>query len=451
MTTEQITRMGRERKAVVQRLVSRAVKQKISSRGLARLLQHEADTLTHKDKRDWNRVAVTELTDAKARGALDAIIQQYGRGAKVFRRTGDPCHRCLGAFGPVTRPRMWVAGRIPENLKGAVHPNCRCSPWQHSAEIKKGRGIGSLKKSNGDESSIQKHNLALVDHHTLNLPKNPHEAANTKGILNIVREHALQCKDPECKKCQMHNRRLKLGFNGGRGIGSMKKAGKRALYGEIRHRKDGTYQKTGSGEWKRIEKEEDSSWNFDPKNPKASKYQQYYTFSSVAKKLGRKPTLKEIVDWWMKYEAIPEDGEILTVKAKDLIPFKEYDWSREHNRHGVKSWDELVHSIKTHGWKEGDWGTLIMDRHTRQVYLGEGNHRLAVIAKELGPDYEVPISFWGMGKGNVPESLIEDDVKKAFKHQQFIKKMKFVIAAHLKPKKISRKQWQEKVDTINGE
>lgn len=65
----------------------------------------------------------------------------------------------------------------------------------------------------------------------------------------------------------------------------------------------------------------------------------------------------------------------------DLLPFREYDWSRENNRNGAMYWDSLRDEIEREGFRSP--ARLAYNHVTGMAYLGEGNHRLA-IAQRLG-------------------------------------------------------------------
>lgn len=64
-----------------------------------------------------------------------------------------------------------------------------------------------------------------------------------------------------------------------------------------------------------------------------------------------------------------------------LMPYREYDWSADHNRDGAESWEDLKADIATNGFREPAY--LEFNHETGEAYLGEGNHRVG-IAHELG-------------------------------------------------------------------
>lgn len=129
-SSDDITRMGAGRKKKVKFFTRRAVERRTTAEGLARKLKKEANTPTGRDDRDWLRVAQTELTDMTGRMSLDDIIDKHGPTAKVIRFTREACPICFKAFGPMSNPKKWRAGSVPEELKGAVHPWCKCMPWR---------------------------------------------------------------------------------------------------------------------------------------------------------------------------------------------------------------------------------------------------------------------------------------------------------------------------------
>jgi hypothetical protein len=64
-----------------------------------------------------------------------------------------------------------------------------------------------------------------------------------------------------------------------------------------------------------------------------------------------------------------------------LLRYREYAWSREHNRWGAEAWDALRGEIARDGFHEA--AILAYNHVTGQGYLVEGNHRVG-IALELG-------------------------------------------------------------------
>jgi hypothetical protein len=64
----------------------------------------------------------------------------------------------------------------------------------------------------------------------------------------------------------------------------------------------------------------------------------------------------------------------------DLLPYRDYHWSRVHNRMGPEEWDRLRDEIERDGFRSP--AGLAYNHKTGTAYLGEGNHRLG-IAREL--------------------------------------------------------------------
>lgn len=146
-----ITKMGDARRKVVRDVIARALASGRSVESAARALARRAASTKDKD-RDWQRVARTEMTESLARGALDLIRTVHGDDAKVWRETNDCCDECADAFGR-NRHRHFRAGDVPADLVGAVHPNCKCGPWQTNAQ--------PLLKAQSDPVGIIKRDMEL--------------------------------------------------------------------------------------------------------------------------------------------------------------------------------------------------------------------------------------------------------------------------------------------------
>lgn len=101
------------------------------------------------------------------------------------------------------------------------------------------------------------------------------------------------------------------------------------------------------------------------------------------------------------------------VKIKDILPYKEYERSREHGRNSPEEWDDLVASMKEKGWNPKSPLHMIIGKQGG-AKVGEGNHRLA-IAKQLGIK-TIPVQFhfiWDkVAKDKVPELYRESTGKK---------------------------------------
>lgn len=129
---DKITHMGKKRVAAVQGILSEAVLDKRTTvSSVARRLEAGANTPTGTDKRDWKRVAQTEMTAAKGVASLDLLRDLYGLDARVYREVHPKCcEMCAKAYGTASRPKLFAIGKIPELFKGAMHPNCICGPWK---------------------------------------------------------------------------------------------------------------------------------------------------------------------------------------------------------------------------------------------------------------------------------------------------------------------------------
>lgn len=122
-----ISNIGETRRATVAQVIGRAIERGDSVETAARALARLAGA--KRDDRDWKRVARTEMTSSSALAALDLVRTVHGDDAMVWRETHDCCDVCASHFGRA-RHLQFRAGDVPEHLKGAVHPNCRCGPWQ---------------------------------------------------------------------------------------------------------------------------------------------------------------------------------------------------------------------------------------------------------------------------------------------------------------------------------
>lgn len=87
------------------------------------------------------------------------------------------------------------------------------------------------------------------------------------------------------------------------------------------------------------------------------------------------------------------DSEVLTLPSTDVWKYREYDrdltgkWSGSNTQADV---DELRQSIAKEGIR--DPLTITIDVADKEVYLGEGNHRLGLAIKELNIK-KVPVNF----------------------------------------------------------
>lgn len=121
------------------------------------------------------------------------------------------------------------------------------------------------------------------------------------------------------------------------------------------------------------------------KGKKLNKFKEYYRSINELNNLleGQPITVNNIIQLYAnKYQA-PADNIEFELKTSELYDIREYDRTRETGNLYTKEWDELKTNIKHYGIK--DHGTIDMKRLPNgdvQVWIGEGNHRLA-IANEL--------------------------------------------------------------------
>lgn len=108
--------------------------------------------------------------------------------------------------------------------------------------------------------------------------------------------------------------------------------------------------------------------------------------------------------WQSKGDKMFDDNVHAFVKLEDILPYKEYERSRERGRNSPEEWDDLVASMKEKGWNPKSPLHMLIGKQGG-VKVGEGNHRLA-IAKQLGIQ-EIPVQFhfvWDkVVKDKVPE------------------------------------------------
>jgi tRNA nucleotidyltransferase/poly(A) polymerase len=97
-----------------------------------------------------------------------------------------------------------------------------------------------------------------------------------------------------------------------------------------------------------------------------------------------------IANWQKLGDKMYEDDMPVMVRLSELLPYREYVWTRDKARLEPHEWDELMDSMNSRGWKKGSTVHLQIGRKGG-VKVGEGNHRLA-IAAELGIE-RVPVFF----------------------------------------------------------
>lgn len=119
-----------------------ATAESLAKRETARQL---ASNLGHETKdwaRDWDRIAITEMHNAKERGTADVYAKRFGSGVRVAKRTmPDACEHCKRLHdGPDGHPRIFKLSELERNgtnhgrkarewkpVVGTVHPHCQCT------------------------------------------------------------------------------------------------------------------------------------------------------------------------------------------------------------------------------------------------------------------------------------------------------------------------------------
>jgi hypothetical protein len=137
------TALDRER-SMVRTLTADAIRREWSTKEFSRQLR---ETLSPEGiVRDFDRVARTEMQDARVRGAFaaDAKARKWSDATHVFRTIAAvPCNECLRLYKtPEGMPRLYTVEalhaadddgynrRRPYHARiGPTHPNCLCSPW----------------------------------------------------------------------------------------------------------------------------------------------------------------------------------------------------------------------------------------------------------------------------------------------------------------------------------
>lgn len=125
------------------------------------------------------------------------------------------------------------------------------------------------------------------------------------------------------------------------------------------------------------------------------KFKSYYRSISELKELldGKSITLQNIIKLYANEYQAPADNVVYDLAVDEIDDVKEYNRTKEDGNLYPEEWDNLKADIKKNGIQNE--GVIEMRRlkdGNIQVYLGEGNHRLA-IAKELGLK-TMPIRFY---------------------------------------------------------
>jgi hypothetical protein len=122
-----IVNIGKKRLATVRSIISQSLRRNRKPFSVAKILESEIGA---RDKRDWQRVARTELANARGNSSFDMLAISLGPKGTVYRDTSDCCKSCEQLFGRPGVPRIWRVQNVKKAIRGAVHPNCRCSEWR---------------------------------------------------------------------------------------------------------------------------------------------------------------------------------------------------------------------------------------------------------------------------------------------------------------------------------
>lgn len=109
--------------------------------------------------------------------------------------------------------------------------------------------------------------------------------------------------------------------------------------------------------------------------------------------------IQEIIRRWSEDgDKLYDDSMPVLIPKRDLLPYREYRWTREQARRSPEEWDQLVEWMQEHGWPEDHPAHVMVDKDGT-ARLGEGNHRLA-IALDMPSIEHVPVWFhFNMGAG----------------------------------------------------
>lgn len=105
---------------------------------------------------------------------------------------------------------------------------------------------------------------------------------------------------------------------------------------------------------------------------------------------GKPPAIKEVIRQWIKGNKAYDDRPHAWYPIEEVLPYREYKWSREKARRSPEEWDELKQKIKNEGF-DPENPIIVLVGKNGKAKIGEGNHRLA-IAHELGLE-RVPVMF----------------------------------------------------------
>lgn len=134
------------------------------------------------------------------------------------------------------------------------------------------------------------------------------------------------------------------------------------------------------------------------------------------------------------------------VDPEKLLPFREWDWSAEHNRDGSEAWQKLKEDVAQNGFREPAF--LHYNPETGKGYVGEGNHRIG-IAKELG--IPVPTVLYRMFNDDERyKPIVENPEYEPYSFGQYEKPSKIGLAATTHTSSVWADDWfKESFETPN--
>ena len=140
-----------------------ATAESLAKREIARQL---ASNLGHETKdwaRDWDRIAITEMHNAKERGTADVYAKRYGSGVKMAKRVmGDACEHCFtGQTGIETREGLKAISDIKIGDEVFTHR----LRWRKVTHVFQREYSGDIYGFNGDSAHATGNHPYLVDGH----------------------------------------------------------------------------------------------------------------------------------------------------------------------------------------------------------------------------------------------------------------------------------------------
>jgi len=92
-------------------------------------------------------------------------------------------------------------------------------------------------------------------------------------------------------------------------------------------------------------------------------------------------SIPEIIDSWVNGAKLYDSRPHGYYPIKDLLPYREYVWTKNYSRQTNEEWEALKQSLRETGWNPEEPIYIQIDKNGN-AKVGEGNHRLA-IANEL--------------------------------------------------------------------